>query len=181
MWQIEKLAERPDFGGPTPASVFNLIGPERDYYLKGRRCENRGLGIGAFAYYRRAVENQKHRILDEIIRAAKRIEAPAEMIADLEAAKTETQFSTAIERVKHGVPQALLVSGRNPLTLLHSALSEGLHAQTDEQCLELATSIRLVLNDLAERLGSVMKDQADLDAAVNKLLLAKLKKPIGAE
>ena len=36
--------------------------------MKGRRCGNLGLGIGAFVYYRRVVENQKSRILDEIIK-----------------------------------------------------------------------------------------------------------------
>ena len=177
-WRLEKLAERPDFGAPTPAKVITLVGLEKDYYLKGRRSENQGLGIAAFSYYRRVVENQKERIFDEIIRAARRIDAPAEMIADFEAAKKETQFSTAIEQMKHGVPQALLINRHNPLTLLHTALSDGMHAKTDEECLGLATSIRLVLTDLAERLGSVLKEQADLDAAVSKLLAVKAKKPV---
>jgi hypothetical protein len=73
---IHKLAEVPDFGPPTPAKVFKLIGAERDYYLKGRRCENLGLGIAAFAYHRRVVENQKDRILAEIIRASRKIGEP---------------------------------------------------------------------------------------------------------
>jgi hypothetical protein len=54
--------------------------------------------------------------------------------------------------------------------LLHSALSEGLHARTDEQCLEYATCIREVLVELAERVGKLLKEQAGLDAAVTKLL-----------
>jgi hypothetical protein len=52
---------------------------------------------------------------------------------------------------------------------LHSALSEGLHTLTDEACLELATSIREVLFELAERIGQVLKEQAGLDAAVARL------------
>jgi hypothetical protein len=111
------------------------VGGEREYYLKGRRCENQGVGIAAFAYYRRVVENQKNRIRDEILRAARKIGVPDDMITDLEGAKTETQFTTAIDRVKRGVPQALLINGHNPLTLLHSALSEGPHAQADDECL----------------------------------------------
>ena len=42
---------------------MKLVGPDRDDFLKGRRCENQGLGVGAFIYYRRVVENQKNRIL----------------------------------------------------------------------------------------------------------------------
>jgi hypothetical protein len=62
---------------------------------------------------------------------------------------------------------------RNPLTLLHSALSEGLHAQTDEECLEIATSIRVVMADFAERMGQALKDEAELTSAVSRLLNKK--------
>ena len=133
--EIIKYGELWPFGPHTPAKVITLIGPDREYFLKGRRCENQGLGIGAFAYYRRVVENQKNRVLEEIINVSKKLGAADEMIADLEAAKIETQFSKAIESVKHGIPEVLLVSGHNPLTLLHSALSAGLHEQEDEECL----------------------------------------------
>jgi hypothetical protein len=68
------------------------------------------------------------------------------------------------------IPQTLLINGQNPLTLLHSALSEGLHAKSDEDCLELATSIRLVLMELAERIATALKDEAELRNAVNRLL-----------
>ena len=130
--EMVKFGEVPPFGPPTPARVITLIGSERDYFLKGRRSENQGLGIAAFAYYRRVVENQRTRIVDEIIRVAEKIHASAEQVADLKAARVETQFSRAVEAIKHGVPESLLIDGHNPLTLLHSALSEGLHAQTDE-------------------------------------------------
>ena len=168
--ELSKFGEYPAFGPPTPGRVISILGAEREYYLKGRRAENQGLGIAAFAYYRRVVENQKNRILDEIIRVAEKIGAAPDVIDDLNAAKKETQFSKAVDAIKHGIPQALLVNCHNPLTLLHSALSEGLHAQTDERCLELATTIRVVLTDLAERLGNALKEEAELNAAVSRLL-----------
>lgn len=168
--EILKYGEVPSFGPPTPAKVITLIGPEREYFLKGRRSENQGLGIAAFAYYRRAIENQKNRIIDEIIRVSEKIGAGAEMIEELRAAKDETQFSNAVAVLKHGIPQALLINGHNPLTLLHSALSEGLHAQSDEQCLELATSIRILLVEFAEKLSNALKEEAELKGAVNRLL-----------
>jgi hypothetical protein len=149
---------------------MTLLGPDREHFLKGRRAENQGMGLGAFAYYRRVVENQKNRIVDQIIRVARRIDATHDMIADLEKAKVETQFSTAVGVIKHRLPSALLINGHNPLTLLHSALSEGLHAQTDEECLYLATSIRVVLADLADRIGHALKHRAELDRTVSKLM-----------
>lgn len=178
--EMFKFGEIPAFGPPTPARVISILGSEREYYLKGRRAENQGLGIAAFAYYRRVVENQKNKIIDEIIRVAEKIGAPPAVIDDLNAAKKETQFSKAVAAIKHGVPQALLVNCHNPLALLHSALSEGLHAQTDERCLELATAIRVVLTDLAERLGNALKEEAELNAAVSRLLKASAAKATDA-
>jgi len=149
-------------------------------FLKGRRSENQGLGIAAFAYYRRVIEGQKDRIFDEIIKVCRRLSVDKSAIDELIAAKNEPQFSKAVEAVKHGIPQALLINGHNPLTLLHSALSEGLHAQTDEECLEIATSIRIVMAELAERMGQALKDEAELSTAVSRLLTKKSAKKIKA-
>jgi hypothetical protein len=170
---IIKLGGYPEFGPPTPSRVIKLLGPDRELYLKGRRAENQGLGIGAFGYYRRVVENQKSRIFDEISRVSAKLGASPDLISELELARNETQFSKAIDQVKHGIPAALLINGHNPLTLLHSALSEGLHAQSDEDCLEIATSIRVVLSELAERMGQALKDEKELNNAVSRLLQKK--------
>jgi hypothetical protein len=168
--ELMKFGEYPPFGPPTPARVITLIGAERDYYLKGRRSENQGLGIAAFAYYRRVVENQRTRIIDEIIRVAQKLSTSEAVLNDLKAAKAETQFSGAVESIKHGIPESLLIDGHNPLVLLHSALSEGLHAQSDAECLELATSIRVVLTELVERMSLALKEEVELNTAVSRLL-----------
>lgn len=172
-WSVFKYGEEPSFGPPTPARTIKLIGPDRDQFLKGRRCENQGLGVGAFAYYRRVVENQKNRIFDEIIRVSQHLGVDQQLMADLESAKKETQFTKAVEAIKHALPQSLLVNGHNPLLLLHSALSEGVHELMDEDCLGLASSIRIVLIEFAERLSQAMKDEAELNEAVNKLTKRK--------
>ena len=135
--------------------------------MKGRRCENQGLGIGAFVYYRRVVESHKDQIFDEIIKVAKKVSP--DLVAALEVGKAEHQFLSALDLVKAAMPQSLLIGGNNPLTLLHSALSEGLHAKTDKHCLELAQAVRVVLADLAERIGQALKDEAELSAAVARL------------
>jgi hypothetical protein len=175
--ELYKFGEWPPFGPPTPARVVSLAGEEKDYYFKGRRAESQGLGIAAFAYYRRVVENQKDKIFDEIIRVSQRLGAQEELLQELNAAKMETQFAKAVGVVKHAIPQSLLINGHNPLSLLHSALSEGLHAQTDTECLELATSIRVVLTDFVERAASALRDEAELNAALTRLLKASGPRP----
>ena len=168
-----KYGELPEYGPPTASRLIKLIGPDRDMFLKGRRCENQGLGIGAFSYYRRVVENQKNRILSEIITVAKTLGAPTETVQELEAAKVETRFSQALANMKDSIPQALLINGHNPLRLLHFALSNGLHGRDDAYCLEQASSIRVVLAELSERLAQALKDEAEVKRALSHLLKPK--------
>lgn len=170
-----KYGEAPMFGPQTPARVITLIGRDRDLFLKGRRAENQGLGIGSFAYYRRVVENQKVQIIQEITKACAKLGASPDVIAELNKAEKETQFSTAIDQIKAAIPDSLQIHGRNPLTLLHSALSEGLHEHTDEECLEMAKEIRLVLTELAERLSQALKEDVELKQAVTRLLNRRTK------
>ena len=168
-----KFGENPPFGPPTPSLVNKLIGPERDLFFKGRRAENQGFGIAAFAYYRRVVESQKNRILDEIIRAVQKTTNSHELLADLEKAKQETQFSSAIEQIKHGFPESLKIESHNPLSLLHSALSHHLHDESDARCLEIATDIRTILFEFSQRLQMVLKDDSAVQDAVKRLSKSK--------
>jgi hypothetical protein len=165
-----KFGELPSFGPHTPAKLIELIGPDRDLFLTGRRSENQGMGIGAFAYYRRVVDSQKDRIIDQIIQVAKKIRASSELISDLESAKKQNSFSKAIESIKHTLPESLMIDGHNPLSLLYGALSEGVHEKTDEECLELAESIRIILAELANKISLALKDEAEVKGAITKLL-----------
>jgi len=175
--EVLKYGENPPFGPPTPARLISLIGPARDLFLKGRRSENQGLGIGAFSYYRRVIEGQKNHLLENIASAAERLNAPAAMIERLREVQREAQFSRAIDAVKDAIPESLKIREHNPLTLLHRALSEGLHEGSDEECLERAHTIRLVLTDLAERIAQALKDDRELNQAVGRLTQRLDRKP----
>ena len=173
-----KFGEFPHFGPPVPPRVLRLIQPDRELFLSGRRCENQGLGIGAFTYYRRVVENQWSRLVGEIIKVAKAIKASETHLAALEDAKNEQQFTKSVKNLKDAIPPALLINGHNPLVLLHGSLSQGVHNLPDEECLSLATSIRVVLVELAEKLGQALKDEQELTNAVSKLLQTQTTKQL---
>jgi hypothetical protein len=168
-----KFGEIPQYGPPTPTRLLKLLESQREAFIKGRRCESQGLGIGAFAYYRRVTEHQRNRILDEIAKVSEKLGAPKESLDSIAAAKAETQFSKSISLVKNAIPQSLLIGGHNPLTLLHTALSAGLHEQSDERCLELAHDVRVVLVELSERISLALKDEKELNTAVSRLLKAR--------
>jgi hypothetical protein len=150
-----------------------MLDHNRDLFMKGRRCESQGLGVGAFVYYRRVVEDQRASIIGEIVRVAKVISAPSDTIAVLEAAQAESQFSKSLDMIKDAIPESLRIQGHNPMTLLHDNLSMGLHAKSDAECLEIAGAIRVVLAELADRLTNALKDEAELTKALGKLLNKK--------
>lgn len=166
---IIKLGEYPPFGDSIPAKVITLVGRERDFFLKGRRCENQSLGIGAYAYYRRIVENQKDKLFDEIIKVCKNLGKQDSLIEDLEKAKNETQFSKAVDSIKEELPTSLYIEGQNPLKLLHKAVSKGIHNMTDEECLQYAESIRIILFELTERINAILMDSKEIHDAISVL------------
>ena len=53
---------------------------------------------GAFAYYRRVVENHKNEIFDEIIKVCETVGASEELIEELGSAKKEISFTKAMDR-----------------------------------------------------------------------------------
>lgn len=167
--QLEKIGEFPRFGKQLPNSVSKLLGSQRDLFFKGSICENQGMGIGAFSYYRRVVDSQKNKIFDKLIKALELNSDNSILIQELTDAKQETQFTKAIDRISTALPDSLNISGQNPLILLYRALSEGLHVDTDEECLQYAQAIKVVLFEFSDRLDAVLKQDQMICNAVSLL------------
>lgn len=165
-----KIGEIPPYGPTVSAKLISLIGPDREIFLQGHRCENQGFGIGAFAYYRRVVENQKNRILERILKVAKKLGTTQDTIDKLNAAIKETQFKRALDMAKDVIPDKLLINNQNPILALHRVLSGGVHEFSDERCLELAKDVRMVLGALSERLSFVLKEDAEVENALSNLM-----------
>ena len=101
---------------------------------------------------------------------AERLDADQDTLNNLEKVAKHTQFGRAVDDFKPALPSVLLIAGgQNPLTLLHSALSEAIHAHSDAECLDLAQDVRVVLSELADRISRALKDDAELQGAVNRL------------
>lgn len=164
-----KLAEDPIRYAPISGHLRSILGPDLDLMTKGLRCEQLGLGVGAASYYRRIVEDRKNTLLDEIRKVCVAIGGHEAAIAELEKAKGETQFSKAIDMVSSGLPESLKIEGHNPLTLLHSALSQNIHADHDEECLVSAKATRVVLVELARRIDETLKERSEVALAVAEL------------
>ncbi|EGR8992406.1 hypothetical protein BST55_22545 [Vibrio vulnificus] len=173
-WMM-KVGQYPAWEIAGEPNVERLLGKHRSYYKKGLICESQGYGVAAFAYYRRIVEE----IIDELLSEIALLLSPAEL-SDYNVAleKTKQTLVTAekIELVKDLLPAILRPEGMNPLSALHSALSEGLHAESDQECLEFAEHCREVLVFLVNQVAASKEAAKSFTTSMRKLLDKKTAK-----
>lgn len=171
-----KIYQEPPFGQPVPKRLFHVIGEaNREYFLQARRAIARGLGIGAYGYYRRIVENTKFELIGSVLEVAQATNAPTAQIKLLEKAHSETQFSKAIELLRDvgAIPAVLLIDGHNPLALLHDLLSEGIHQLSDRECLERSQEAEVVLCEIADRMQIALTERKTVKAALTSIMSRK--------
>ena len=166
---IAKVGQDPAWDITLDRNLENELGKYSDYYRKGLICESQSYGIGAFAYYRRIVEEIIEKLLEDI----PQLMAGEEREKYIDALKQVEQTKRADEKiklVKDLLPSILKPNGRNPLGILYDALSGGLHAENDELCVELAQQVREVLVYLVNRLLAVKTTDAQFTEGMKKLL-----------
>jgi hypothetical protein len=166
-----KLGEYPPFGSHLAKRLQDMLSKEDlKLYRKGLRTERDGHGIGAAAYFRRVVDNQWKALVKKLRDAAEKLGTPPENLKVFQEALAQPQFSTAVDMLKDAIPAKLLIlDGRNPLTLLYKPLSVQIHELSDEQCLQQAADIRVILNETFDNISRVLKDDETLKAAVTRL------------
>jgi hypothetical protein len=171
-----KIFQDPLFGHPIPKRLFQVIGEEnRAFFLQARRAIGRGLGIGAYAYYRRIVENTKFELIDSILKVARGTNAASSQIELLERAQSERQFSKAIDLLRDvsAIPPILLINGQNPLTLIHDLLSEGIHGLSDQECLVRAQEAEVILCEIADKMQIALTERKTVNAALASIMNRK--------
>ena len=171
---IRKVGQFPAWDIEMDSELGNLLGDHAEYYKKGLICESQGYGIGAFAYFRRIVEEIIDSLLESIEELLEEKDKEAYKSA-LEEVKKTTVAQKKIELVKDLLPANLRPNNVNPLLALHSALSEGLHAEDDEDCLEYAEAIRDVLIFLVNRIVRTKTEDKSFTASMKKILEKKSK------
>jgi hypothetical protein len=139
------------------------------YYKQAIRLRNFGLGIAALAYMRRVVEDNVNQLLDIVLEEAKLAGDTTVDIEEIERVKAGKVFEKKIEYAKSKLPSRLLVGGHNPLDKLHSVTSEGIHALTDDECIEVFDAARLVFEYFFENLPEQQRKEREYGRAVSNL------------
>ncbi len=171
---IMKVGQYPSWDIIGDPIIEKMLGKYSDFYKKGLICESQGYGIGAFGYYRRIVENIIDELLNEISNLLSGIELDKYKIA-LKKTKETIVTQEKIDIVKDLLPPILRPNGMNPLSVLHSALSEGLHAESDEECLKYSETLRQILIFLANQISSSLSASKSFTDNMRKILDKKSK------
>lgn len=166
---FRKVGQNPPWETAVDADISAMLGTHKDYLQKGMICESQGYGIAAFAYYRRIVEETIDSLLEKIEGLMPDAEREAFSSA-LTKVKTTRVAAEKIELVQDLLPAILRPDNMNPLALLHGVLSEGLHAESDERCLELAVEVREILTFLASQVATASRSAQAFTGRMRSLL-----------
>ena len=161
--------------GQFPAHTINPEPTMKDYldkdnlvlYKRGIMCESQSYGVGAFAYYRQVVENKINNLIADI---EKFIENEDKQVKDaFTEAKKNQDTAKKIDLVSNYLPNVLKPDNNNVLRIIYTALSDGLHNKSDEECLEVAQSLRACLVFLVKKIEEQRRDVQTFKASVKNL------------
>lgn len=172
---IYKYGQYPEWEIKMDKNLEKTLGKHSSTFRKGLVCESQGYGIGAFSYYRRITED----IIDELLDSIEDLieeEHKEKYKAALKQTKETRVTQEKIDLVKDLLPSILKPNGMNPLGVLHSELSEGLHAETDQACLENANHVRSILTFLINQIIQSKEAAKNFSLSMKSLLDKKSKK-----
>lgn len=145
----------------NPDKLFsNFLTPlDIELYKKAKMNLNYNHGIGAFAYFRRIVENEIKNVANKLIENNQ--DAKVKLEVALERYLKDHQMKKLIASLTPFLPKNVFVNGQNPLLKLYAAISEGLHKLSEDECHQRSVNIETLLRHVIIEL----RNQQSRDAA----------------
>lgn len=166
--EVQKIGQFPPFQFKPDKTVLRFLTDEdKENYSKAKMCLSQSYGIGAFSYYRRILEKEIVRIIEDL--ASLETDNSEEIKALYEKYKKDHQMSNMIDGIKPFLPDSLKSIGENPIKLLYKQLSGGIHDFSEEDCLEKSLSIDSILCFILKKLEEEKSDLKDIRKAMKKL------------
>ncbi len=166
---IRKVGQLPPWDIQPDKELQSILGDYIGYYKNGLICESQGYGIGAYAYYRRIIEE----IIDSLLEQIGSLIEQGENIQYMEALERTKQTNITQEKIKlvyDLLPPILNPEEFNPLKTLHQVLSEGVHGRSDDACLKDAEVLRETTLFLVKAVLRSIKEKKEFTDKMRKLL-----------
>ncbi len=139
-----KVGQYPEPEERVPDALKSTLDHEDlKLYKNALRMRNFNLGVAAVAYMRRVLENKMNDMLEILHEAAIAHNAQPEVVAHHKEMMEEKRFSIKVDYAGTLLPASLRPSGKpNPMGVLHELASDGLHAKSDEECVDIFDACR---------------------------------------
>lgn len=137
-----------------------------NWYYKAKKSLADNLGIGAFAYLRRIIEKE----LLSIVRDVSQLEGADERMQSLIARHEKSSTPHLIyEDIFDYLPKSLQVLGDNPFKILYKQTSQGLHSLSENDCLERAKHLEMLLEFLVRIINEERSEILAVKQAIKSL------------
>ncbi|PCJ84676.1 MAG: hypothetical protein COA57_08840 [Flavobacteriales bacterium] len=165
---IQKIGQFPPYEiSPDKTVEKYLVKEDYDHYKKALVNLSVSYGIGAYAYFRRIIENEIKRIIEDI--STMDFDGAEKIKEALESFELDHQMANLIDVVNKYLPKSLTELGDNPIRLLYKQLSGGIHSFSDEECLQKAEMIDIILTYVIKKINEEKYQIANVKEAMKKL------------
>ncbi|WP_100628694.1 hypothetical protein [Algoriphagus formosus] len=147
----KKIGQTPPYSVKAEGYVSKILSKENlDFYRKALMNLSGNYGIGAFVYFRRVVESELIKLLEQV----SELDDPKSIKVKqlLEEHRLTHKTPDLLEEVYGFLPESLKGLGTNPFKLLYGSASVGVHKLSDSECLEKALSLRYVLDFVLKKI-----------------------------
>lgn len=164
---IKKIGQYPA-PEATPDKIFKdfLSKEDIEFYVKAKKNLSFSYGIGAFAYFRRIVENEILNITNKLIDNNQG--AKEKLETALGEFGKNRQMSKLIEILTPFLPTNILLPNGNSLAALYRYTSDGIHNLSEDECTERSINIELLLKHVIIELRN-QESRNDANDALNNL------------
>lgn len=165
---LRKIGQLPAFERSPEKIVLNyLLDEDRENYKKALSNLSVSFGIGAFAYFRRIIENEIKRFIADISELI--VEHSDKIKTAWSDYEINHQMSALIDKINPYLPSSLKELGDNPLRLLYDQLSGGIHEFSEIECLEKAKNIDVLLRYVIKKVNSEKYELKEVRSAMKDL------------
>jgi hypothetical protein len=169
--EISKVGQWPPLSRePDRVVVAEWDDTDKLLYRDAMTFRNATKGIGALPYLRRIIENHIHDVLDLILAANERRPIPGFDQVIFKQVRNSHRFSEKLDFARDYLPSDLTPAGcPNPIGTLYELISDGLHARSEEECIEIFDRCKIAFEYVVKKLTEAKREDETYIDAIRKL------------
>jgi hypothetical protein len=165
---LQKVGQFPSYDIELNHTLKKYLSSEdQTNYKRALTCLSISYGIGAYAYFRRVIENEIKRIIKDI--SELEFDGVELVRKALENFEKDFQMAKLIDVINKHLPLSLKELGDNPIRLLYEQLSGGIHEFSDKECNDKALSIDILFNYVIKKINEEKYQLNDVKNAMRLL------------